>query len=84
MNLHEYQRSFVRASLSRDVSNAALAQLGDVERVRLYRNMIRSRFEDMARVAFRETLQGAVTLYAALLLWAAETIGPERSGLKPA
>ncbi|MBP1182087.1 hypothetical protein JOE48_004051 [Methylobacterium sp. PvR107] len=35
-------------------------------------------------MAFRETLQGAVTLYAALLLWAAETIGPERSGLKPA
>jgi hypothetical protein len=57
MNLHEYQRSFVRASLLREVSSEQLGAVGDVERVRLYRNMIRGRIEDMARVAFRETLQ---------------------------
>lgn len=56
MSLSDYQRGVLRVSLSPDPAQGELAQLGDPERFRLYRRMVRSRLRDMAGVAFRQSL----------------------------
>ena len=55
--LAEYQRAFVRMSFACEPSEADLTLLGDPARFRMYRTMVRSRLEGMARVAFARTLE---------------------------
>jgi hypothetical protein len=55
--LVEYQRALSRVSFALEPSEADLALLGDVERFRMYRTMVRARLEGMARVAFRATFE---------------------------
>lgn len=57
MKLAEYQRAFMRASLAREVTDEELFALGDRDRVRMYRRMVRSRIEAMAQKAFRRTFE---------------------------
>ncbi len=53
--LAEYQRALVRVSFAREPSASDLALLGEPERFRMYRSMVRSRLEGMAQVAFART-----------------------------
>jgi hypothetical protein len=57
MKLAEYQRAVVRASLALDPSEGEFVMLGDAARFRMYRSMIRSRLEAMAKVAFAGALE---------------------------
>ncbi len=56
MSLAEYQRAVMRVSFDLEPSASDLVLLGDEERWRMYREMIRGRLEDMAKVAFKLTL----------------------------
>lgn len=53
MSLLEYQRALMRVSLELTPRAEDLALLGDEERFRMYRHMVRSRLEGMAEVAFK-------------------------------
>jgi hypothetical protein len=57
MKLAEYQRAVLRASLALEPSEGEFAMLGDAARFRMYRSMIRSRLEAMAKVAFAGALE---------------------------
>jgi hypothetical protein len=56
MSLAAYQRAVLQASLAAEPAEAEFARLGDAERFRLYRRMVRSRLRDMAAVAFKQSL----------------------------
>jgi hypothetical protein len=55
MNLSAYQRAVMRIVLSREPASEDLAALGQEPRWQIYRHMVRTRVEDMARKAFKET-----------------------------
>jgi hypothetical protein len=56
VNLAEYQRAVLRVSYALDPRDGDFESLGDVERFRMYRAMIRNRLRDMAHVAFKQSL----------------------------
>lgn len=56
MRLAEYQRAVMRVSFDLEPSASDLALLGDEQRFRMYREMIRGRLEDMAQIAFKLAL----------------------------
>jgi hypothetical protein len=74
MNLAEYQRAFMRVSLALEPSADDLVLLGDEARFRMYRHMIRTRLESMAKVAFHTTcsLTGEAAFSAAFARYLAE------------
>jgi hypothetical protein len=57
MKLADYQRAVVRASLALDPSEGEFVMLGDAARFRMYRSMIRSRLEAMAKLAYAGALE---------------------------
>lgn len=56
MKLAEYQRAVMRVSFDLEPSASDLALLGDEQRFRMYREMIRGRLEGMAEIAFKLAL----------------------------
>jgi hypothetical protein len=56
MSLAEYQRGVLRTSLGLAPAQDEFAALGDPERFRLYRRMVRGRLREMAGVAFKQSL----------------------------
>lgn len=57
MKLAEYQRAVIEASFAREPSNALFQSLGNPERFRIYRHMIRTRLNGMAHVAFARSAE---------------------------
>lgn len=56
MNLAEYQRAMIGDSFALEANEQGERALGNPERFRLYRHMIRTRLLGMAQVAFKQTL----------------------------
>jgi hypothetical protein len=56
VSLADYQRGVLRTSLGLAPAQDEFAALGDPERFRLYRRMVRGRLREMAGVAFKQSL----------------------------
>ncbi|HEX6245114.1 MAG TPA: putative DNA-binding domain-containing protein, partial [Polyangiales bacterium] len=55
MNLHDYQRTVMRVAFAEQPADADLTGLEDAKAFGLYRHMLRTRLEGMAKIAFKHS-----------------------------